>query len=142
MTSSGHSESPFLSTANQEVVPDTQDAPDELPGQKVDIIYGLYLTAEFKKDIGALDDLRHAPFRGAEHPMYPFLIISANDGDGTAGFTGIEDQSAFPLRTCLMLQEKLRKARRNDFIPLVWFLSYQEDIWRVCACIVNEGGMV
>lgn len=133
-----------MNVGDQEVVPDPQDRFKErgLPGQRPDGVHGFRLTETFRKYTATMINLNYAPFHSLDQPLYPFLVVEAKSGGRTIGFEGIEAQSAFPLRTCLMLQERLRISSGVNLDPLVWFMPYQGDIWRVSACVVEGNGMV
>ncbi|OQV02273.1 hypothetical protein CLAIMM_07502 [Cladophialophora immunda] len=111
---------------------------------KPDNVWGLCKTkslaqyrAEFERRHDR-PDLRHSPFANPDL-LYPFLIVeSKREGDGP-GFEYAEAQSAFPIRTCLRLQEELARVSGQPHVPLVWFLAYQGDEWRVAACVVHAG---
>ena len=114
-----------------------------LQKRRPDRVFGLsraksmdgYLKAE------AFKDLRHSPFPNSEM-LYPFLILEAKSGVGGTGFEAIETQTAFPIRTCLKLQQDLRQRSGVPLDPLLWFLSFQGDEWRVAACVINNNRYV
>jgi hypothetical protein len=109
-----------------------------LQKRKPDLVFGLSRTeslAYFSKG-DLVQDLRHSPFPDADI-FYPFLILEAKSEVGGTGFESIETQTAFPIRTCLKLQEDLRRRTNSHMDPLLWFMSYEGDEWRVAACIVH-----
>jgi hypothetical protein len=85
----------------------------------------------------SVKDLRHSPFPDADM-LYPFLILEAKSEGRGPGFEFIEAQTAFPIRTCVKLQEDLRRQSGGGLDPLLWFLSYEGDEWRVAACIMHN----
>jgi hypothetical protein len=114
---------------------------------KPDNVWGLRKTrsvAQYRSEFARRHDsheLRHSPFKNSDL-TYPFLIVeSKREGEGP-GFEYAEAQSAFPIRTCLRLQEELKQVSGQHLVPLVWFLAYQGDEWRAAACIVDDGKYV
>ncbi|OCL11766.1 hypothetical protein AOQ84DRAFT_361218 [Glonium stellatum] len=110
-----------------------------LQKRKPDRVFGLSRTESLvyfsKTDLAK--DLRHSPFPDADM-FYPFLILEAKSEGGGLGFESIETQTAFPIRTCVKLQDDLRRRSSNSMDPLLWFMSYEGDEWRVAACIVHS----
>jgi len=113
-----------------------------IPNFKPDRVVGINRTRSLEQFCGALPHLRHSPFRDAAHILYPFLVVESKPGGQTAGFDEIEIQTAFPLRNCIMLQHQLQQASAVALSPLVWFMAYQADEWRLSACIWKENKMV
>lgn len=99
------------------------------------------MTSSFRKYTEEVPNLRKSPFMNGE-VLFPFLVIEAKSEKGGRGFEAIEAQTAFPIRAFLDLQIQLRTATEVHLDPLVWFLSYQGDEWRVAGCIFNEGKYV
>lgn len=108
-----------------------------VPRRKPDQVFGLARTPSLDVYARAesLRGLRHSPFSNIDL-LYPFLICEAKSEGGGLGFESIEAQTAFPLRTCLKLQEDLRQRSGVQLNPFVWFMSYQGDEWRVAACMI------
>jgi hypothetical protein len=113
-----------------------------VPTRKPDQVFGLARTYSLdlytKREL--FEGMRHGPFADSEL-LYPFLICEAKAEDGE-GFEAIEAQTAFPIRTCLKLQDNLRQTSGVPLKPFVWFLAYHGDEWRVAACILSEGKYV
>ena len=107
-----------------------------VPEFKPDRVFGLGMTKSFERCLPLHPKLRHTPFRDGEL-LYPFLIIEAKSEKGSPGFEFIETQTAFPLRTCLKLQKDLADSSGTGLSPLVWFMGYQGDQWRVGAGVVD-----
>jgi hypothetical protein len=116
-----------------------------LPKQKPDRIYGLKQTSKLKFYLKPQTNLRHSPFSDGLL-SYPFLILEAKKESGTYGFSDVEDQTAFPIRTLLKIQQALQFASApdtiNKFGPLVWFLANRGDEWRVYGCVIVDTGYV
>lgn len=87
-------------------------------------------------------DLKHTPFPATNDLVYPFLISEAKPGVRNPGFESIDAQTAFPIRSCLMLQKRLREASNVELNPLLWYMPYQGDIWRLSACVMHEDEVV
>ena len=82
--------------------------------------------------------LRHSPFKKSGL-LYPFIIVESKGEERSPGFEAIQRQTAFPIRTCLQLQQNLQRESGEPLNPLVWFFAYQADEWRVSACVMHEG---
>jgi hypothetical protein len=106
-----------------------------------DRVFGLGMTKSFKQYTSVRSGLRHSPFADGKI-LYPFFIIEAKSEKGSPGFESIETQTAFPIRTCLKLQNDLKNVSGISLNPLVWFLANQGDEWRVYACIVEDSKFV
>ncbi|KIX02792.1 uncharacterized protein Z518_08734 [Rhinocladiella mackenziei CBS 650.93] len=78
----------------------------------------------------------HSPFNGGD-VFYPFIVIEAKPEAGP-GFKSIERQSAFSVRTCLRLQQKLQTDTRIPHQCLVWFFAFQGEEWRLYAALPAE----
>jgi hypothetical protein len=87
------------------------------------------------------EGLRRSPF-GDGRVLYPFLIIEAKSEKGSTGFESIENQTAFPIRTLLKLQNDLSIASGTSIKPLVWFLANQGDEWRVYGSTLDDSKWV
>lgn len=116
-----------------------------LSKQKPDRIFGLKQTSELQFCLKPQTNLRHSPFSDGLL-SYPFLILEAKKESGTYGFSDVEDQTAFPIRTLLKIQQALQDASApatiNKVGPLVWFLANRGDEWRVYGCVVVGTGYV
>jgi hypothetical protein len=74
---------------------------------------------------------RCSPFTHAR-TRFPFLVVEAKSEKGGPGFDQIERQSALAIRSCLRLQVKLEAdSGHRGSHPLVWFIGYQGDDWRL-----------
>jgi hypothetical protein len=97
------------------------------------------------KSIG--ECIRFTPFRPDGEPIvFPFLALEAKSEKGRDGFSDVEMQTAFTIRALLKLQGDLRNATGEDSEwesgPLVWFLSYKGEQWRVAAAYIEyENGV-
>lgn len=91
--------------------------------------------------------IRTSPFRTDGEPVvFPFLVAEAKSEKGRDGFSDIEVQTAFTIYTLLELQQDLRDAAgegsESELSPLVWYLSYKGEQWRVSAAFVkHESGV-
>jgi hypothetical protein len=97
-------------------------------------VYGLRLTKTLAYYASERRVLTHSPFKDRKI-LYPFLVIEAKSEKGSPGFESIETQSALAIRTCLVLQRDLETATGVSLHPLVWFIAYQGDEWRLYAGI-------
>ena len=110
-----------------------------LQKRKPDRVFGLAKTKslDYYSKASLVKGLRHSPFPGADM-LYPFLILEAKSEGRGPGFESIETQTAFPIRTCVKLQNDLRRQSGVSLDPLLWFMSYEGDEWRVAACIMHD----
>ena len=95
----------------------------------------------FKGYLSSRQDLRQSPFIDGK-VLFPFLIIEAKSEKGSPGFESIENQTAFPIRTLLKLQNDLSGTSETSIKPLVWFLANQGDEWRVYGSVVDDSNFV
>lgn len=104
------------------------------------------LSSEDKRQSGSgaciWDNLRTNPFREDGQPiLFPFLLIEAKSEKAADSFSNIEAQTAFSLRELLILQDNLRLAAEEspdwEAGPLVWFLSYKGEQWRVSVAYIE-----
>lgn len=112
-----------------------------LRSQEPDRVFGLRDTTAFNDHTNTRDGLRQSPF-GDGRVLFPFLIVEAKSEKGSRGFESIENQTAFPIRSLLKLQQDLSAASETDMKPLVWFLTNQGEEWRVYGCIVDDSKWV
>jgi len=124
--------------------------------EKSDRVYGLRMTERLERLVLWSEDkrpysngnsigqsIRTSPFRSDGEPViFPFLVIEAKWEKGRDGFSDIEVQTAFTIRTLLKLQQELRDATdeeiESELSPLVWYLSYKGEQWRVSAAFVKD----
>jgi hypothetical protein len=112
-----------------------------MPNQQPDRVYGLKHTDLLKSFLMSKKGktLRHSPFDDGL-VSYPFLILEAKAEKGAVGFSAVEAQTAFPIRTLLKIQQELQTVsepnHENDPGPLVWFLANRGEEWRVYGSIV------
>ena len=106
--------------------------------RKPDRMYGLGMTQSFEIYTRWRREITHSPFKDTGTPcLYPFLIIEAKSEKQTHGFDHIERQTELPLRTCLMLQRNLETSTGIPLQPLVWFVAFRGDEWRLYAATPN-----
>lgn len=90
--------------------------------------------------------MRSSPFRQDGEPLvFPFLVIEAKSEKGCDAFTDTQVQTAFAIRELLSIQDQLARLAEEDTErdagPLVWFLSYKGEQWRVSAAYIhNQNG--
>ncbi|OCL07705.1 hypothetical protein AOQ84DRAFT_294587, partial [Glonium stellatum] len=74
--------------------------------------------------------------------LFPFLVLEAKGEKGTENFGHMEIQTAFPIKNALELQYNLLKTHGNTMDvpggPLVWFLAYRGEDWRVYGAVIYE----
>ncbi|KAI9044025.1 putative acid phosphatase [Aspergillus affinis] len=110
----------------------------QLPKQAPDCVVGLQNTKNF-------DTLLSSPVRPEiardEDDTVSDILQSETSPNG---FDAIQVQSAFPINALLQLQEGLRSyvncsSGENSFEPLVWFLGFRGDAWRIYASHLVRG---
>lgn len=119
---------------------------DALPKDRPDRIYGLRETKVFRDALYSeprlsnTEIVKHvitsSPFQNVGEPLlFPFLILEAKSEKGADSWSSIERQPSLPIRTLLKMQEDLRKQSAStgysNSEPLVWFLSYKGEEWRI-----------
>ena len=125
----------------------------ELPKskEKPDRIYGLRRTKRLDRLLDSADKrpsmagkqiedtLRSCPFRADGEPIiFPFLVLEAKSEKSADSFSDIEIQTAFAIRELLIIQDDLRQAAEgSQDYPLVWFISYKGEQWRVHAANIE-----
>ncbi len=128
----------FSYRVNTAVIQDPLD-PFAVSAQESDRIYGLKHTSNLIPLLSSRTTLWHSPIRDRSL-SYPFLIVEAKPERKGPGFSVIEEQTAFPIRTLLKIQEDLQNASNDPTGhcgPLVWFLANRGDEWRVYGSITD-----
>jgi hypothetical protein len=124
---------------------DVEDSQDRrLPTREPDRIIGLQRANVFDRLFSRLPyTFESSPFR-SETPIFPFLIAEAKSEKSGVGWSAIERQSAFPIRILLKIQASLMSHFHRGYLinPLVWFLAWEGDEWRVYAATWDEGACV
>lgn len=133
---------------------------EQLPKKAPDRVVGLNATANFREILSrpvasahtqapraTIEDLvRISPFRSDADPLlFPFLLLEAKSEISTSSFDDIRIQSALPIQILLKLQAGLQShqpAPDPFFNPLVWFLAFRGDYWRVYGCYLTSGAPV
>jgi len=90
---------------------------------------------------GGRRDVRSNIFKDKGDPLlFPFLILEAKSEKSNDDFEQIQCQTALPIKALLLLQDDLRhKAIQvNSPGPLIWFLSYRGEKWRVHGCYIKD----
>jgi hypothetical protein len=73
--------------------------------------------------------------------LLPFLAIEAKSHNSLESFPDIQSQTALPIRLFLNLQWDLWKHGASKVArpePLVWFLGYKGNDWKIYACYRSE----
>lgn len=129
--------------------------------QRPDRIIGLYQTRTIERLLEK-PDRRHAfspktvgqtirttPFRkDRKNVVFPFLVIEAKSETSQSSFSDIDMQTAFVIRELVALQEQLERAASGlghakwDAAPLVWYISYRGEQWRLHAAFPRPQGDV
>ncbi|KAI9830029.1 MAG: hypothetical protein M1819_005859 [Sarea resinae] len=112
----------------------------EKTAKKPDRVYSLVHNESLQKVLPK-GGLSHSPFRPPEL-SFPFLVIEAKCAAANMDFLYAENQTAFPIRALLDLQKNLQESSgcaigANDG-PLVWFMAYKGDQWRVYGSIIDN----
>ena len=148
---------PLFDDRVQEVVLHKLGSKLHLPKQEPDRVFGLRQTQNIerllsapmpdlngeKNDASLGDFLKPSPFKDESEPLvYPFLILEAKSEKSSSGYADIQTQTLFPILSLLKLQDELStqviERGNNYFAPLVWFLGYRGDGWRVYGCYEEE----
>jgi hypothetical protein len=72
--------------------------------------------------------------------LFPFLIIEAKSRTG-ASFEDCNLQTALPILKMLKIQEDLQKKSQMTLEyggPLVWYIAYRGEDWRLSGCYISE----
>ncbi|KAF5975641.1 hypothetical protein FBULB1_7279 [Fusarium bulbicola] len=118
--------------------------PGHLPKREVrpDRVYGLQTTKRFGRLLGLTPGVRSNPFKpDGEALIFPFLVIEAKSEKAGSSNSDIQLQTGFAIRELLMIQDELGEAAEDGNWhggPLVWFVSYRGEDWRVSAAYVHK----
>ncbi|KAF4421576.1 hypothetical protein FACUT_10952 [Fusarium acutatum] len=136
--------SPLFDDRAEEGIIYSSELRAELPKRehRPDRVYGLQVTERLDRLLSYAEDIRSSPFRLDGDPLvFPFLVIEAKSEKSSDGFTNNQVQTAFAIRELLSIQHELSQAtnegREWDGGPLVWFLSYRGEEWRVSAAYTH-----
>ncbi|EXL93514.1 hypothetical protein FOIG_13647 [Fusarium odoratissimum NRRL 54006] len=136
--------SPLFDDRAEEAIIYSSELRAELPKRehRPDRVFGLQVTERLSRLLNYAEDIRSSPFRLDGDPLvYPFLVIEAKSEKGSDAFTDTQVQTAFAIRELLSIQQELAHvANENeewDGGPLVWFLSYKGEQWRVFAAYIH-----
>ncbi|KAF2258273.1 hypothetical protein CC78DRAFT_621936 [Lojkania enalia] len=124
----------FKHSTSREVLHDQNDKLDNtgVP-MSPDRVIGLNLTSSLQPP-NRFNHLTHFPIKGRHTILYPFLVVEAKKEKNAPGFKAVERQTAFPIRRFLKIQKELHNASGATCEPpLVWFLAYQGEEWRLYA---------
>ena len=104
--------------------------------KRPDRVYGLSITGSFDRSKERL--AKFSPFK-EKHTLFPFLVVEAKSETSRYGFHGIEQQTALSLRTCLKIQTDLEMDSNQVLDPLVWFIGFRGEAWRLYMALpVND----
>jgi hypothetical protein len=124
----------FITAISQIVSHDPEDRLEKsgIP-MKPDRVIGLHMDSTYTRHLSSRDiELTSRPIKDRDL-FYPFLVVEAKREADAPGFNAIAAQTAFPIRRFLKLQAELQKASQINHDPLVWFLAFRGDEWRVYA---------
>ncbi|KAL5615818.1 hypothetical protein FOBRF1_004566 [Fusarium oxysporum] len=137
--------SPLFDDRAEEAIIYSSELRAELPQRedRPDRVYGLQVTERLSRLLLAAENVRSSPFRQDGEPLvFPFLVIEAKSEKGSDAFTDTQVQTAFAVRELLSIQHKLARVAEEDKDwdagPLVWFLSYKGEQWRVSAAHIHH----
>lgn len=113
-----------------------------LKRQRPDRVIGLAPTRTFKRLLPSLRS-RCSPFK-KKNVLYPFIVIEAKsaENNSSASFGSMLRQTAFVVRTCLRLQQNLRKESGVEHQCLVWNFLIMGEEWRLYAGVPKGEGVV
>lgn len=90
---------------------------------------------------------RTTPFHEDGEPVvFPFLVMEAKSEKSGCSFSEIDMQTAFAIRELVLLQVELERAASGvghaewDAAPLVWYISYRGEQWRLHAAFPRPNG--
>ena len=138
----------------QEVVMNDQALQSIIPRKEPDRVYGLRTNKSLdallsrvrphlegaEQPLRLVEKLTTSPFKGSGDPLlFPFLLIEAKSERSADGFSDAQLQSLIPIRRLLTLQEALySQTSSQSSAPLVWFMAYRGDTWRVYGCYLTD----
>ncbi|KAF5857423.1 hypothetical protein ETB97_005770 [Aspergillus alliaceus] len=128
---------PFLTQLGMPI--DDKSAPPQINVKKPDIAIGLRRDDNIERLLGNNENVAHSPTLNTPEMLFPFLVLEAKSEVGGPGFQSVETQTAFPIRTFLNIQRSLSRST-NTGGPLVWFLAYQGEEWKVYGCTPDDRG--
>ncbi|KAH0829784.1 hypothetical protein FOPE_10126 [Fonsecaea pedrosoi] len=142
----------FDDRADEEIQYENEIRAKVTKGKKPDRIVGIRLTKRLDRILHEtegpdgnliVDSIRTSPFKPFIKPLlFPFLLIEAKSEKSPDAFSKIDAQSGFALRNLLQLQRNLVHAtaenRHSSVKPLVWYLAYRGEQWRLSGAYVEE----
>ncbi|EXJ73840.1 uncharacterized protein A1O5_03602 [Cladophialophora psammophila CBS 110553] len=112
----------------------TDSVKRRLKGQRPDRVIGLRPTGTLRHHLPSLQ-AKYCPFKKA-NVVFPFIVIEAKAAENTAAsFPSMLRQTAFVIRTCLRLQQNLRRETRMPHQCLVWSFLIMGEEWRLYAAV-------
>ena len=150
--------SPLFDCMIDEAIVYPPELRSELPRreERPDRVYGLRATKRLERILTRVDkrpaasgqcigdSVRSHPFRDDAEPVhFPFLLLEAKSEKGPESLSDAANQTAFSIRELLLLQQDLQLAAGeggpdNCAEPLVWFLSYKGEEWKVCIAYIDK----
>ncbi|KAF5676902.1 hypothetical protein FHETE_1964 [Fusarium heterosporum] len=141
--------SPLFDDRAEEAIRYSGELRSELPKRedRPDRVYGLRVTERLSRLLQLVEDTKEgikvSPFKSDGDPLvFPFLVIEAKSEKGSDSVSDTQVQTAFAIRELLSIQLQLTQAAEQDMDrdggPLVWFLSYKGEQWRVSAAYVHD----
>ncbi|KAF9888240.1 hypothetical protein FE257_008809 [Aspergillus nanangensis] len=127
---------PFLMRRGMPAV--DESGPVEIGERKPDAIIGIQGNDRIGEILRRLDGIRCSTVQDDLEMLFPFLVLEAKSEVAGPGFQSVEIQTAFPIRALLNIQKSLNehtKIRRN---PLLWFIAFKGDIWKVYGCTPED----
>jgi hypothetical protein len=123
---------------------DHDDLPDDLrkrlKRRRPDRVIGLGITRTLRHYLPALRT-KYCPFRRV-NVAYPFIVIEAKTAESEASFGSIFRQTAFVIRTCLRLQQKLGNDSGEPHQCIVWSYAIIGEEWRLYAAVPSGSKVV
>ncbi|KAM0342884.1 hypothetical protein ACHAPU_009088 [Fusarium lateritium] len=141
--------SPLFDDRAEEAIRYSGELRSDLPKRedRPDRVYGLRVTERLSRLLQSVEDtnedIKVSPFKSDGDPLvFPFLVIEAKSEKGSDSVSDTQVQTGFAIRELLSIQYQLIQAAGEDMDrvvgPLVWFLSYKGEQWRVSAAYVHD----
>lgn len=118
-----------------------EDLKGRLPRRRPDRVIGLGRTQTVRQYLRNMQS-SYSPFKSLD-VVYPFIVIEAKTAKASgANWGSIRQQTAFVVRTCLRLQQKLVAETGGSHQSLVWSFANIGEDWRLYAAIPQGTGVV
>jgi len=146
---------PLFNHREQEQVHHDPELQKKLPkGEQPDAVYGLRQTRNFEDllyDTAAHGDgnaqvhelLNPSPMKEDGEPLlFPFIVLEAKSSTSPSDWHSVKMQTAFPIKTFLDTQNKLRisngRSSKWRSGPLVWFFLNRGEEWKLCVAYMQD----